>query len=432
MGKGSVDMESALRPLNAMSKILGLPHFSGHRNSFTGKMKHEENRESGFTNVIWCVVVICAVVIGFVFNIMIFNFSSHVSVFQIVAIILGMPKGYLGTLVALIAGLTWNRNKLTEFVVKISVFDKYLFGAKRADLYSKQYRSCILQLTAFTLSLFPFYCYHTYLNGVETNYMNLHLHFSNFIMDIVIVQFFNVVWMIKERLEYLNKEVAKCLELRAELGSNISVNAGVTCISKNVSTLQTSPLEAGNNGTGVFVSDFPVFARRRPSFSEVERLLRIRKLYNMLFHVSKLINGMYGIHIVTDLIYSFINVVVSVYGIIGATTGSVWLKPTMSFFEHVVYSMSWMAVALVKVIVISVSCHKASAQVAVCYQEVQQLLITDAMRQDTRRQLKLLLQQVSSTRALFTACDVFTIDLSVLFTFVSSAATYIVVLVQLK
>jgi len=39
---------------------------------------------------------------------------------------------------------------------------------------------------------------------------------------------------------------------------------------------------------------------------------------------------------------------------------------------------------------------------------------------------------VSSTRALFTACDVFSVDLSLLFTFVSSAATYVIVLVQLK
>ena len=94
--------------------------------------------------------------------------------------------------------------------------------------------------------------------------------------------------------------------------------------------------------------------------------------------------------------------------------------------------MWWFLDALVKVTVISVSCHKAFAQVAECHQEIQQLLITDALRQDTRRQLKLLLQQVSSTRALFTACDVFTIDLSLLFTFVSSAATYVIVLVQLK
>jgi hypothetical protein len=108
------------------------------------------------------------------------------------------------------------------------------------------------------------------------------------------------------------------------------------------------------------------------------------------------------------------------------------LNPTMSFFEHFVLNLWWFLVAVVKVTVISVSCHKAYAQVAECHREIQQLLITDALRQDTRRQLKLLLQQVSSTRALFTACDVFTVDLSVLFTFVSSAATYVIVLVQLK
>jgi hypothetical protein len=432
MVKGSVDIESAFRPLNALSRILGLAHFSGYKNSSTGKLKHEENRESELTKAVWCVVVICAVVTGFVFGIITLNFSSYFSVFQVVTIIISTPIGYMGTLVALIAGLTWNRKTFPEFVLKISVFDKYLFGSKRADVYRKQYRSCIMQLTVIPLILFAFYCYEVYLFGREANYLNIHLHVTNFIKVVVIIQFINVVWMITERLEYLNKEVADCLGPRAELFSNMSVNGGATCISKNESTLQTFPLEAGNKGTGVLVSGFPVFTRVRPSFSEVERLIRVRKLYNMLFQVSKLINGMYGIHITSDLIYSFINVVVSVYGVIGATEGSIRLKPTMSVFEHIVLYMCWILVSLVKVIVISVSCHKASAQVAVCYQEVQKLLITDALRKDTRGQLKLLLQQVSNTTAVFTACDVFAIDLSVLFTFVSSAVTYIVVLVQLK
>jgi hypothetical protein len=385
MVKGPVDIESAFRPLNALSKILGLAHFSGHRSSSTGKTKHEESRESELMNFIWCVVVVCAIVTGFVFNLITLHFSSHLSVFQVVTSIISTPIGYLGTLVALIAGLIWNRNKFPEFVLKMSAFDKHLFGAKRADVYRKQYRSFIIRLTAVPLSLFPFYCYDVYLFGVETSYMTVHLHVTNFVKEVVIVQFVNLVWMITERLEYLNREMASCLELRTELGSDMRVNVGATCISKNESTLQTFPLQAGNKDTGILVRDFPVFKRVRPPFSEAERLRRVRKLYNMLFHVSKLINWMYGVHIVTDLIYNFINVVVSVYGIILVATGSMRLKPTMSFFEHIVLYMCWIVVALVKVIVISVSCHKASAQVAVCCQEVQQLLITDALRQETRR-----------------------------------------------
>jgi len=432
MVKDSVDIESAVRPLNALSKILGLAHFSGHRNSFTSKINRVENRESEFANVIWCVVVICTILIGFVYSMIALTFASYSSIFFIVIYIFSIPLGYLGTLLALIAGLTWNRKKFPEFVLKISIFDEHMFGAKRADVYKKQYKSCIMQLTTLFLSLFPFYCYDVYRFGVYNNYIILHQHVTHFIKEVVIVQFINVVWMVTERLEYLNKELASSFERRAESSSNITVNSGATFIIKNESTLRTSTLEAGNKVSEVLVSDFPVFMRRRPSFCEVERLIRVRKLYNMLFQVSKLINGMYGVHIVSDLIHDFINVIVSVYGVIGITTGSMSMNPTMSIFEHFFNYMWWFLVALVKVTVISVSCHRASAQVAECYQEIQQLLITDALRQDTRRQLKLLLQQVSSTRALFTACDVFTVDLSVLFTFVSSAATYVIVLVQLK
>ena len=205
MFKESVDIESAFRPLNVLSKILGLVHFSGHRNSFTGKIKDEGNREMEFRKVIWCVVVTCTVVMGFVFSIIHLKISSHFIVFQIVTAILSMPVGYLGTLVALIAGLTWNRNKFPEFVLKMSVFDKYLLGAKRADIYRKQYKSCIKQLKVLPLILFPFYCYDIYVYGVFMNYISVYLHVSNFIKEVVVVQFINVVWMIRERLEYLNK-----------------------------------------------------------------------------------------------------------------------------------------------------------------------------------------------------------------------------------
>ena len=432
MVKNTVDIESALRPLNTLSKILGLAHFSGYKNSLRGKTKREENREWEIANVMWCVVVICVVVTGFVFTMISVHLFSLFSIFETVICIFSVPVGYVGTLVALTGGLTWNRNKFPEFVLKISVIDKYLFGAKRADIYKKQYKSCIMQVTALPLMLFPVYFYDVYNYGEGSNYTIGILRVANFIKEVMVLQFINVVWMITERLEYLNKEVASCLDLGAELSSNFIVTVGATCVSTIESRLETSPLEAGKKTTGVLVSDFPVITRRRPTFCEVERIIRIRKLYNMLFHVSKIINGIYGMNIILDLIYNFINAVISVYGVIGLKMGSVNMEPTLSFSQSVVSFTCWFIVALVNVIVISVSCHKASAQVAVCYQEVQQLLTADALRQDSRRQLKLLLQQVSSNRVVFTACDVVGIDLSVLFTFVSTVATYTVVLVQLK
>ena len=65
--------------------------------------------------------------------------------------------------------------------------------------------------------------------------------------------------------------------------------------------------------------------------------------------------------------------------------------------------------SLLTVILISVSCHRASVQVEVRRQEAQTVLVANPLRQDTRQQQKLLLQQVSACRVVFTACDFFTI-----------------------
>ena len=57
--------------------------------------------------------------------------------------------------------------------------------------------------------------------------------------------------------------------------------------------------------------------------------MKLRKLFNMLFQLSNLIIGMYGVHILSDLIYHFISVVLGVYIVIGITMGSMRLDPTM-------------------------------------------------------------------------------------------------------
>jgi hypothetical protein len=75
MVKDSVDIESAFRPLNALSKILGLAQFSGYTNSVTGKIIHEENCEWKFKNFVWCVFDMCSIVAGFVYNIITLYFS---------------------------------------------------------------------------------------------------------------------------------------------------------------------------------------------------------------------------------------------------------------------------------------------------------------------------------------------------------------------
>jgi len=145
MVKNSVDIESAFRPLNALSKILGLAHFSGHKNSFTTKITSEGNRESEFAYVICCVAVICTIVTGFVYSIIMLNFTLYPSVFIIVLFIFSITMVYLGTLLALIAGLTWNRKEFPENVLKISLFEEHMFGAKRAVVWGLNINIIVLE-----------------------------------------------------------------------------------------------------------------------------------------------------------------------------------------------------------------------------------------------------------------------------------------------
>jgi hypothetical protein len=433
MAKDRFDIELAFRPLNILSKILGLSHFSLYRNPFSGEIKLGDNRESGFGNIIWCVVMMCVIFTGFIINTISVRFSSSSDVFEIITFIISMPMGYLEALLALLAGITFNRNKFSKFVLKISEIDKDLFGCKRIHVYNKQYTSCIRQVVIFPFILVPFYFYDSYIFGDEVKYLYGYMHVSSFMKQVVILQFVNVVWIIKDRLQYLKIELAKSLETPTNIFSNTQLVINTSRIGIPKHQKQISPLRAEKyEDTGVLVPDCRVFRTTHFSSPEVERLIRLRKLYNMIFHASVLINGIYGIHILLELTYNFINVVVSFYGIVGIITDSLKLNSTLTSLHYIFVYICWILVSLVNVFAISVSCHKASAEVESCSQEIQKLLIMEPLRQDTRRQLKHLSLQMSDTRIVFTAFDLFTINFSIVFTFVSSATAYVIVLVQLK
>jgi hypothetical protein len=433
MVKVPYDIELAFRPLNILCKILGLGHFTVHRNPFTGELKYEDNRNSAFRDIIWCVLVICTIFAGFVINTTSVLFSSPSSVFEVVAFIISMPVAYLETSLALLAGITFNRNKFTEFVGKISEIDEDLLGSKRVYAYGKQYSSLIRQLVILSFVLIPFYCYDSYIFGDKGKYLYGYIHVSNFIKQIVIMQYVNVIWIVTERLQYLNGELAKSLDLPTDIVNKTRTVGSTVCIGTSKRQKQMPPLQVNiSEDSGILVADLPVFRATRSSASEVGSLLKLRRLYNLMFHASRLINEMYGMHILLELTYNFINVVVSVYGIFGIMMGSLKLNPTLSALHYVVVYVCWILVSLLNVFMISASCHKASAEVERCSQEIQNLLIVDPLRQDLRHQLKYFAQQVSNTGIVFTAFDVFTINLSIIFTFLSSATTYIIVLVQLK
>jgi hypothetical protein len=428
MNEVESDIELALRPLNIVSKILGLPHFSAHRNAFTGRAKH-----AGSRNIIWCVVVLCMLITAFIINIISVQFSSRSQVFEIVAFIISMPIGYIGSLLAVFGGMTFNRNKFSRFILKISEIDKDLFGPKRVHIYSKQFTSCIKQLVVLLFILIPFYCCDSYVFGSEVKYVYGFMHVSSLMKEIVIVQYINVVWMVTERLQYLNRQLAKSLELPAEILSNKRMALNTTYFSTDEHTNPIRPLRFNNyKNAGIFVSDFSVLRSTHSVCPQVENLMKLRTLYNKISQVSGLINGMYGIPVLVELTYNFLNIVLSIYGIVGVMTGSLELNPTLSSSYYIAIYVCWILVSVGSVLVISVFCHRSSVQVEKCYQQIQKLLLLDPLRQDTRRQLKLLSQQVSNAKIVFTACDVFAINLSILYNFVSSATTYVIVLVQLK
>jgi hypothetical protein len=151
----------------------------------------------------------------------------------------------------------------------------------------------------------------------------------------------------------------------------------------------------------------------------------------VVLRASGLINEIYGVHILLELNRNFINVV-RFCGITGIVTGCLRLCSTLTSVRCNTVMVVGFLFHRLKNFFISVSCQRFPEAVESCSQEIKKSLSKEPLRQNTGFQLQLSSRQTSNTTIVFTAFDLFTTNLSVVFTFVSSETAYVIMLMCLK
>ncbi|XP_069694844.1 putative gustatory receptor 28b [Periplaneta americana] len=272
------------------------------------------------------------------------------------------------------------------------------------------------------------------------------VYFSIYVLEsVTIMQFIYSVLILKDRFETLNTELLSLfgvdmegtlIELQLRFGqvetmtnkeeeTDSIANDG----SQKTQHCEESLLKCSNIKFGNLEE-----INLRSSSKTWQRSMRIRKLrgiHNILCDAAELTNSIYQVQVLMDLI-----------GVLVEITSCLYLTLTYAAKLLTCQLMSplqwnllglflvWVAINLSKLFAIMVSCRGASKAANHTAELVHKLLVLQPLHSNSSAELQLFSQQLMHSKLHFTACGLFTIDFTLLYSMASAVTTYLIILLQ--
>ncbi|KAJ4435573.1 hypothetical protein ANN_18189 [Periplaneta americana] len=162
-------------------------------------------------------------------------------------------------------------------------------------------------------------------------------------------------------------------------------------------------------------------------------LLKTLVVYHLnLYNISQLINSTYGFQILLCIMQSFIGQTTYYYFAIDFAISE------LSHDEGVANGVQdWLGFCLgvsstAILILITLSCHLARQEANKTVFLLHKLFVKEKLSKDFIKEVKKFISQVSNLKTVFTACDFFTVDISLLYAAFGVMCTYLILLYQFK
>jgi gustatory receptor len=163
---------------------------------------------------------------------------------------------------------------------------------------------------------------------------------------------------------------------------------------------------------------------------EVSRIHTLRQIYSDLYDITESINGIYGYQITLELAYDFVSFIYNLYYALDAllnvkTPGDVNLLEVTS-------CLCWVTQTFVRILSITASSFVASKEARRTGTVVHKLLLRQSLLRDTSKELQIFSVQLLHNKVEFSAGGFFPVNLSLAYSMVGAATTYILILFQFK
>lgn len=439
-----MDFRSSILPMYYICRVIGLAPFTYSNKVSVHTKQKKLTEEIRSPEVLWSFFVFLIHLTGFM-SLMIWSILYDYRGYTLSVIVpdaITILTMY-STCFASLIGAVFNRRRMEILMMNFSAIDQILLQENCDRVYRKTRLILLLEFSVLLSLLIGFYCFHVYVWTYGTSYIFLIAkdlaNFSNFIM---VIQYTNITQILRHRFRNLNQQLANSCDSKPRMSHHSLIMFRRGTYRPHIKATQTEIRTNTCNLTDIpitqsyFLPDISVPTNNTGS-DEVSRIHTLRQTYSDLYDITESINGIYGYHLTFELAYDFVSFVSFLYYALEVLsnawkTGDRNLRREELIMLEVATSLCWATQNFLRILSITASCFAAGDEARRTGTVVHKLLLRQTLLRDTLTELQLFSTQLLSNKVEFSAGGFFPINLSLVYSMVGAATTYIIILFQVK
>ena len=400
---------TVLRPLYYVCKVFGLASYS----YVTDRRNKIVTTDYGYLNYTFTVIWLIVYAVGLPLQIIEAYRVEAVSQVIFIAYILYIISSYTTSIMAVVCISIIKRRKFLEIIENISEVDNKIRYTHQEETYMNRNVMFNIISEIILLTVVPciliIYIIHE-LRSEEYYIINLILIFCvTYICNILILlQFLNLVFMMKQRFSHLNKRLTNWI--------NGTVSRPTSLNKKNDTSSQSNRA----------VDHMVITPLRVSSFVNIEGPLKLtdirclRKIYSELYDITCLINNTYGAPILATMCWMLTGVLYTLYQVL------------VNFNGWGVANVAYAVMYFVFFFKVKFFCHTATNEARSSRILVQKLLLEGNCRNECVKELKMFSLQLHVMTSEYNICGFFSLNLKLFASVVSVIVSYVIIMVQIK
>jgi hypothetical protein len=424
-----------IRPLYCVVKAIGLAPYSLQVNPVT----HEEAIDIKFASNVGAVtasgVALISLLAGFMYCTLWMEFSLFKNPGNTLCTSISVPINFISAIILVIMTLTVNRHPAQELFRKFSSIDESLCRVRRG-CESHRKKSHVQLYVPLMALMVTFMCYDIYVwsKSLDTTFC-IAKRYAHCVTLAAIILYCKLVWMIRSRLCDIRDILSSTLSdrltqtdmsyvLRIEGPSDSKKECNVASRIMHVASVDilNSPVTLNRVAANLDVQPF----------AETHTILSLRRVYNQVHECTGILNFMFGFPLLLDIVRTVTALISDLYLILRLFIEPVEEVTALSFSDFLISLSTWLVIFLATITAVTVICGRTASTAKDIAHEVQTFLLDSPVKSDEAEQLRLFSQQISTDAIVLTAAGFFSIDLSMLCTVLTSAITYVIILIQFK
>jgi hypothetical protein len=431
----STDIYNGVKPLYFVGQLVGLTPYFYVRNTQIGEESIEISSSSNVKKIIWALMLVFVQFIGLSCKIAGSIMDPPDSIVDLVNDIIQFPFFGATSMVAITLAVTINRKKMSQILNNLSVVDKFLFSDRK--IYKKQQIQLLIAVICTSvvspvIFYFDIYYYYTY----NILYI-LTIYVPDFVWSVNELQFMNLVEVLRVRLVTLNASisavfVSDCYMQDATRNTrkhNVQHAVRYVSVPRAVSSNYTKHPRR-RQICEEFVGNIIEISSRESKIPS--RILKLRKIYNKLYEMCRLINSMYGYMMLQEFTSYTVCMIVDGYNLICFLVDIYKSQAPMIPPEGYPALILWNLSNLIRPFLLCLSCQRLNNEFKTTLKSIHTLALRPHIKKGVSDQLRQFSGQVRNCKLGFSACGFFDINLSLWCSVVLTATTQITVLVLLE